>query len=373
MHVLVALAAMDVVRVTGSTPRVLLEKGLRFERLSAIEVSASFVSYAAAIFTAWRWPEQGIWALVGQRGVEVLLRVIGFWAVHPVKISRAVDPAVTRWMFLSFGWPLWIGSAFFVVTFQSPEFLVGRLLGLEALGLYSTALRLATLPRDLVSFVPRVVSPIYSHLQRDRAALAAVFEKVQGTLIRVVVLVIVPLAVLVPDLLELFGLLQKWQGVVPVFRALCVYALSYAAFVNVPSLATVGLGMPKLHFKVQVLQGATVVALCPLLTWLYGALGTAVAMDAMMFSSTAVLWWLVSRQMPVRLGRIFVPPLLAGAIAAAAGLLVCWLLLSLPLWMRLPVELCSILAAYFALLFALEGALLWRRVIEFRNLLLRQA
>lgn len=372
LHILIVLALVEAAHAAGGTPRVLLEKALRFKALSMVESLATLASYASAILCAWRWPAYGIWILAGQRGLEVLVRTISFWCLSPLRVSHEVDRAISRWLFFEFGWPLWLGGVCFVLTFRLPEYLVGQWHGLATLGIYFTALRLATLPRDLAAFLPRVLMPTYSRLQNDPAAMASVFEKVQSVLVRLSVLVVAFMAVSMPDLLTLFGLSPEWDDVVFLFRTLAVFAIAYAVFVPIPSLAVVGLGMPKLQLMVQVFQAAWVVLAGSVLIRFFSATGAAVAMNGMMLLSTAALWWLVHRQVPMRSIRVLLPPVVAGALATAAALYLGALLRELAVgWRVVSLGLC-VLTVYLALLAAYEARRLFETGRDFLGLILER-
>ena len=376
LHVLILLTAAKIIFVAGSTPKVLLEKQQRIKSIIFVEVTGTFMSFVVAITVAWLWPEHGVWALVAQRVVEIVLHAGGFWLINPTKIRRDVDPVISRWMILDFGLPLWIGSCFFIVTFQLPNFLVGRMIGLAALGVYSTAFRFAELPRDLCAFLPRISSPVYARLQDDRIALSEIFEKMQGMLLRGIVIVVILIAMLIPDLIEMVGWADDWKDVVPLIRVLALFSICHAFFVNLPGVATVGLGMTKIQSKVQILQGVSIAILCPALILafrridiLLAPFGAAIAMSVMVVVSTIALLWMIARHIDIHFGRMMLPPLVAGLGAAATGYGLDYLLQEQSPWMRVPLLFISIAFVYFVVLFLLEGRKLIRLMAEFCSLL----
>ncbi len=119
-----------------------------------------------------------------------------------------------------------LGARVSWAVFQQTDALVlGKVAGESVLGLYSMAMRLATLPVSKVSVVAnQLAMPIMAELQADRDAMRASF--LRG--LRLVACLTVPLcvgvALVAGDLIPVV-LTEKWLPAVPVLQVLCLYAL----------------------------------------------------------------------------------------------------------------------------------------------------
>ncbi|MEX2172411.1 MAG: oligosaccharide flippase family protein [Pirellulales bacterium] len=144
----VALAGTSILAALGAQPQALLERRLQMRTLGKIRVIAQLAGAAAAIIAAWRGA--GVWALVFQQYVELVL-LAGFCFVasqlrpaRPTALSGIVRHIQLGGWFAATTVVLFIGD-------NLDRVLVGRLVSAADVGLYSQAYNLMIKPVYLVT------------------------------------------------------------------------------------------------------------------------------------------------------------------------------------------------------------------------------
>jgi O-antigen/teichoic acid export membrane protein len=233
---LVAASALKLVLMGASVvPLQLLSKRLGFREIGTVQTLSSLgeglVKIALALGGA------GAWALVVgnvARGV-VLLAALWVFSGYRPRLHFAYDETKR---FSSFGLQVAGSSLLFQVYKNADYFLVGKLLGVEALGLYRVAFDVAMQPTDtIIAVVGRVGYPVYARLSHDLSALRATFASNTRSLF----LMVAPLAALIffcaRELFELVGE-GRWLGAVPAVQILVWAGLLRAATTMFPQVFT---------------------------------------------------------------------------------------------------------------------------------------
>lgn len=128
--------------------------------------------------------------------------------------------------------------------YSNSDFLIaGRVLGKEALGNYTLAFELASLPLEkVVSMIPQIAYPTFSQVQQDKEKVRHYFLKTS----RLVALIVFPLFLglfLVAKDLILLVLTSKWAAAINPLKTLCLMSiLRSMAVLSAP--LTNALGMP---------------------------------------------------------------------------------------------------------------------------------
>jgi O-antigen/teichoic acid export membrane protein len=211
--------------LTGSTVQhqALLARQMRFRALAMIDVTSMAMGFGSACFFAWKG--YGYWALVIQQMVTAGCGLIMTWLVSgwmPNLPSRnsGVKPMVMFGAHLS--------VADFVGQFSNncDSILLGRFFGAAPLGLYTRAQVLLARPiAQVVAPINSVLIPVLSRLQSDAERYRRSFLLAYGGLALVVFsFSAMCLALAKPLVLVILG--PKWAGVVPLFAAFTLVALS---------------------------------------------------------------------------------------------------------------------------------------------------
>ena len=177
---------------------------------------------------------------------------------------------------IGFGkWILGSNILIFLLT-QGDDTLVGKVLGVSALGLYQLAYRFSNLPAtELTHVISQVTFPVYSKLQGNLVQLREAYFK--G--LQVTAFISIPLAamifVLAPSFTKVF-LGDKWMPMVPAMRILCFFGITRSFGATIGSLFQ-GVGKPDILTKLAVLQLTMLAGIIYPLTTKWGISGTSVA------------------------------------------------------------------------------------------------
>lgn len=284
----------------ASLPVALLRRQGRFKAAGGIDVAGYALGYGAtAIVMAWSgW---GVWSLVGAvLAQHLLVIVLGFWRA---RYPMSWPPARGEWWQM-----LTSGGRFTLIGFL--EFLwsnietmaIGRGLGPAAVGLFSRALALASLPvEQAVNAGTKVVFPAFSSWQHDKERVARGFIAalmVSGLLSTVLAAGIAGAA---HDLVAaLLG--PKWRDAEPIVVLIAVGVP--ATFVYVAcgvSLDSVGALRPKMLLQTTLLGLKFGWLMLALPAGLVAVVGVLVACEIL--RAVAGLW-LAARVLGVRPSRL---------------------------------------------------------------------
>ncbi len=161
----------------GTVSRAKMERAFRFGQLAILDVCAASASgFTMALLAVWGYE---VWSLVWAYVVRHAVLGLGPWIFCPVNTNRSFRLADAR-VLLGFGGK-WTGSRLVGYVQQNLDYLlIGRFLGMEALGYYGLAYRLIAFPQvRVVQAIAKVTFPAFSALQDDvvrlgRAYLATV-------------------------------------------------------------------------------------------------------------------------------------------------------------------------------------------------------
>ena len=154
-------------------PLTLLNRGMKFERLALANTLATFGSGATMMLLAWAG--LGAWAFVlGQLMYGATIAAAAF-ALQPFRPAlrfrfRRIKPVAM------FGARAAGAGIVYQLYRNADYFLVGRFLGVAALGIYRVAFELAMTPTvTLLNVVNRSALPAYARMQADRTVLSRAF------------------------------------------------------------------------------------------------------------------------------------------------------------------------------------------------------
>lgn len=151
----------------------LSQRKLAWRRLMWVEVSAFFLGYALpAIGLALAG--YGVWALVCSALAQGLVRTTALLALQPHPKWPRVGSEIRE--MLRFGSGVTLARLFNYGAAQGDNLVVGRVLGVVALGYYSRAFKLMTiLVTYFAAVVTRVLFPTMSRLQDDQERLRSTY------------------------------------------------------------------------------------------------------------------------------------------------------------------------------------------------------
>jgi O-antigen/teichoic acid export membrane protein len=177
---------------------------------------------------------------------------------------------------LAFGkWLFGSGILVFLIT-QGDDILVGKMLGVTALGFYQMAYLLSNLPAtEITHVISQVTFPAYSKLQEDLPRLREAYLKV----LQLTAFLSLPLAgiifILAPEFINLF-IGEKWIPMVSAMQALVLWGMirSVGATTGPVFIST---GNPEILTKLQFVVLTLLLIIIFPLTTKWGILGTSLA------------------------------------------------------------------------------------------------
>lgn len=218
--ILAVMGASLLVSSARTVPMAMLQRALRFRRIAIIEASQGLLQSAVTLALAligFRY-----WSLVIAASAATLFATIATNLSSPVRPRRPVLDELRP--VLPFTRHVLVGRLFWFL-YQDADFIVaGKRLGEHALGAYSYAWTLASMPVDKITALVGSVTPsVFAAAQHDRAVLARYFMKVVEGLAFLTLPLNLGLA-LVADDLVLLVLGPKWREMILPLVLLAAYA-----------------------------------------------------------------------------------------------------------------------------------------------------
>lgn len=233
-------------------PLQLLSRQLKFKEVGAVQSLSSLGE--GVIKVALAWAGAGAWALILANVARGLVLLIALWSVSDFRPRPRFSFAEAR-RFVPFGLHVAGSGVLYQLYRNAGHFLVGKLLGIEALGTYRVAFDVAMQPTEALTLVVgRVAFPVFSRVSNDTRALAASFVRGTRSLILLVVPVAAILSVVVGDLLALLGG-ARWVQAAPAVQILVWAGLLRAAAHLFPQVY-IALGRPQYAIADSILSFA---------------------------------------------------------------------------------------------------------------------
>jgi teichuronic acid exporter len=157
------LAVQFLLMIFAVIPVALLTKALDFKRQSVVEFGAAACGSVATLVAALAgW---GVWAIVAGTLIGQLCRTAAINWVAPCWVRPQFSFAGLREM-LAFGGQVTGARVLWFVYSQADIFVVGKVLGTDAVGSYSVAMQVASMPvQKLSAVVNQVAFPAFAQAQ----------------------------------------------------------------------------------------------------------------------------------------------------------------------------------------------------------------
>lgn len=288
LNVLRAMFVVFLIDAFDTTPTMIIQKRLEFDKNALGEIAASAVNASVAITMAFFG--FGVWSLVAGQLVSRSARAGLVFKLSGFRPAAQFDRGIARELF-DYGRYLWAFAVLSAVGGSLDRMILGRGLGAASLGVYEMAHNLSNLPATQISrLVNRITFPSFSLRQEDLPSLRAALHKT----IRHVSILSVPVAcgiyAVSSDLiLTVYG--EKWRDAIPIIEVLAFYGLSLSlSSITGPTLKAIG--KPHVLFYSSVahhaLLAVLLLALAP-----HGAVAIAYAVLIPMLMSAALAYGLI--------------------------------------------------------------------------------
>ena len=211
----------------GQQFQILLQKELKFNALAGIEIFSSVINTGTAVSTAFAG--QGVYSLIWGQLVGALCRtliliIVGWKNWRPSFRFSLKDIRE----YIKFGLYQMGERGINYFSWNVDKLLIGRLLGVEALGFYSVAYQLMLRPMQVLNpVITKVAFPLFSKIQNNDSRLRNGYLKV----IEIIALVSMPVyfgMYAVSDSLIPVLLGEGWIDAVAIFNILVILGIFYS-------------------------------------------------------------------------------------------------------------------------------------------------
>lgn len=266
------LAVQPVLTAAASIRLTDLVRDLRFRDLSILGLADAITNTVVSIALV---EPLGMWALVVGPLAGSAFHMIGSYLIAPHRPRFSLNTEATRPLFRYGRW-IFLSALCMVTGNLVLQIVISRRLGVDDLGLYFLATRLAFIPAEVATQVGGDIAfPIYSRLQTNLAGAARAFR----SMLRGMALVLVPasllLAVLADSLVQnVLG--AKWEGTQMLVAILaCTNIVGLLGQAALPVLR--GTGHPEKQTWLLLLLSSLLVFFVWALAGPFGVVGAALA------------------------------------------------------------------------------------------------
>jgi PST family polysaccharide transporter len=295
----------------------LLQRQMRFTEMAAISLVSLIVGTATAIGGAAIG--YGYWALVASSVITPLVASIGFWLATGWVPWMPRRRAGIRSM-MHFGGALTLNGIIAYIGFNADKVMIGRFLGVDAVGIYGRGFQLVNIPTDgLNSAVGEVAFSALSRLQDDPARLRSYFLKGFSFVLGLTLPITIACALFADDVvLVLLG--PKWHASTEIVRLLAP-TIAVLAVINPMGWLIYSLGLVQRSLKIALVFAPIMILGC-VLGLPYGAAGVAFAYSAVMvlWMVPHVAWCVHGTSISLRdVAAAVIRPLACGVVAGSVG------------------------------------------------------
>lgn len=165
LYLLPTAAAVTVLAGFNSTALFAVRRHLLIGRLTLLEVSSQLAG--VVVMCTWAWLQPSVWAMVAGLGATSLVTLVGSHFLLPAYRNRfAWDRAALGDLF-HFGKWVFVSTTITFCALQLDRLMLGRMISLDELGVYSVAAAIAMLPNLLLQALSgTVLYPLLSRLAR---------------------------------------------------------------------------------------------------------------------------------------------------------------------------------------------------------------
>lgn len=334
---------------------VAFQKELQFHKEFYFLLAKKLTSFSVCMILAFTI--HNYWALVWGTFAGKILEILLSYLVHPYRPRFCLTG---RKELFSFSMWLFINNSIFFSYHRVADFIISKVAGSHALGVYSIAYELSSLPTtELVAPINRAVLPGYSKMANDSSAIRQGFLNV----LSMIALCAIPAGIgiaLVADSMVAVVLGDKWFEAIPLIQILATSGVFVALQTNIGSLL-VALGKPRYLTILSLIH--LLLIFLPLLITLLQSQGVTGIAQAYFISNLLILpinFFVVARLVKLTfrpIASVLWRPIFA------AGLMSACLFYSreyLPNYQLLPIQIHLLIEIFLgALSYALGIVLLW--------------
>lgn len=244
-----------------------------FRTQAIISCVASLISGIIGIILAYN--NYGVWALAWQSVINAVIQTAMYWTMAKWLPIRTFSIASFKSLF-SYGSKIMASGLLHTFYLKISSLLLGKFYSSSALGFYTRAEQLASLPLNNVTLVfQRTTFPILSKIQDDDERLMNVYGKyLKGSSFVLFLIIFLMVAQARPLVLFLLG--TKWETSILPFQLLCIaFMFDHLFSVNLNLLQVKG--RSDLFLRLEIIKKAISITLMLFGLYFNGVIGLCVA------------------------------------------------------------------------------------------------
>lgn len=271
MSYLVMASIIPLIKSFTNPNIITFQKELNFKKVFILQIIPLFVNVFVSIIFAFIFRDAK--ALVLGLIISSFIEVAVSYTIAKFYIKYPIKKTYIKRLFSYGKWITAGGIAFYLST-QIDNFIVGKVLGTQTLGLYDLSYKTANIvSTQFTDIVSQVAFPLYSKRKNNKQHLRLLFKKNMVVTSIVAFIVIIPLILFpVQILTNVFG--EKWKDAGTILQILSVSGFLRATIGPVGPLL-LALGKPNTLAKINIVNVITIIILIYPLTINFGVTGTA--------------------------------------------------------------------------------------------------
>jgi O-antigen/teichoic acid export membrane protein len=293
----------------GIVPYGILNREMKFKKIGMIQLISIIVASLLMLFMAEAG--LGVWTLVwGNMIARVLDTVVVLWTTgwRPTRHFKFQEV----YSFLKFGVSTTGAGSTFYIFHSAINLIIGKMLGVQALGYYSFAMDLAKIPNDrIMPIIKQISFPVLSQYQDDMTKGQNIYLKIN----KYIALLVSPLflggALLGDEIIPIL-LGEKWLPITFLFKMICL-AQFITSMTEVNNLFHTSQGRPQWVLWFQVINAA-VMSISIFIAANHGLQAIVIPWVSIYPVLCAGWAWLTLREINISVGgylKSFIPPFLA--------------------------------------------------------------
>ena len=294
-------------------PSVIAERNLQFEKVVLPQIVETILFNAVVVVLAWKG--YGVISYIVAVLVRAISGTIVIYLLIPFRPKIVFSLNSIKGL-LRFGIPFQINSFIAVLKDKVSLLILGKILGLEALGILGWAEKWANMAlRYFLDSSTKVSFSLFSRIQTETDKLKTALE---NSLYFIAVLVFPLLAgssIAIPMLVGIIPKYSKWAPGIPVFQLFLISA-AVAAISTFLSNTLTALGKVKSVMGLMIMWTVLTLTLYPILAIRMGIVGVGLA-SVLVSISSIIPYFLVRRHIKFALLPQITPPLLASIVMIA--------------------------------------------------------
>ena len=217
LNITIVLSFLFIIQSFSSIQLSMLKKQMNFKLLFKIKVTATVLAGLTALILAYF--DFGVWALVAQQLLNATLITILLFLLYEYKPKIKFDKSILK-SHLNFSLPLVGRGSVNYWSRNADNFLIGKFLGAELLGIYTRSYSIMMLPVSRISgVISSVMFPSLSLIQDDHIRVNTIFLKITRTIAFITFPLMAILTIGAESFIK-FLFDERWYEMIPVLQVL---------------------------------------------------------------------------------------------------------------------------------------------------------